>query len=1003
MPGTKTSLLAPCWSLRRALASTARGKARVSAEMASPNTIDRTTGPSVTGVGAGVAAGEFAFDVPDDQTCLRASLEGERMRRNGVAPETAPAEPPRDDSESHFPPLGPDDSDDSDELTENITDDDWDSASSQSVSDDEELDEPVADTQLEEVQPTLRDAPNQATTNVDAAEPGGASRDAVSASDRLSPELLAQLPAQVREALEAEWARTIELVRTQERSRAPRRVDARDGDGEDPPRRRQRRRRNPAPGQSTLNRYWHTRGENEAASPDAAPSTSRRRRSEPAAPEPSDIPVPRNPPELYEKWYQLAYSIIPENASVYSKFMYAFGDETDAGCAYRRVEMEAVGKLLLQFKADRGRPGQHAILKGREREGKTGALFSIALAALLLRMRVVILCAPNKVAPVVDMVKKLQQSGFNRHYSVKHTLGKKATEENGIPSAESGQIFVAALCTISDLRRVKRYIEDERRGGNFTVTLVDECDEITQGKGNKSLDVERGEDPDAYQEFIHPDRRGEDEAGVRYVRPGSRASRQLSRKQQLAFASQYFKQNIHDTTQIIACSATLSGYILNPIGTFKNDVVTSIFMVFPKLGYRGIETFKIPEGCELDTEGNLTPDDLRRSESVAVLLKRFYERKNACDGERLLQRSSPAPGPEPGPSGTSEAGSVTLRGILFISCSPKVNVYGGYRDIAKAVCDIVTSWPVEECRHDPNTTLFVCFVGKPWVYFNGKWEKMTAGKSVEDMYNKTEEKARNGHFGVLGLGANDPLSKVCKHVVLIGYNMTRRAMTAAFRPASEPRVLCKVQYGILTTPKAVTIDTVSQRVNRPSHDFAEHVVPANYCVDVAMSSWMLRLCQQYRKLEDEMVDRQRADPKPHCEFRQRIEVFASELDKAKVSKRGILMSELSRTGQEQRRREQLALELDQLPVLVEFKAWLEKQPVRPGREDTLAASTVQNYYNHVRRLFVNDATVEDVLVRARATITQPRSKDVSSSEYMNELSAMRYFESFRSELDRSAE
>jgi hypothetical protein len=151
------------------------------------------------------------------------------------------------------------------------------------------------------------------------------------------------------------------------------------------------------------------------------------------------------------------------------------------------------------------------------------------------------------------------------------------------------------------------------------------------------------------------------------------------------------------------------------------------------------------------------------------------------------------------------------------------------------------------------------------------------------------------------------------------------------------------------------------------------------------------------------VDRQRADPKPHCEFRQKIEVFASELDKAKVSKRGIYMSELSRTGQEQRRREELALDLDQLPCLVEFKAWLEKQPVRPGQEDTLAASTVQNYYNHVRRLFVNDATVEDVLVRARATITQPRSKDVSSSEYMNELSAMRYFESFRSELDRSAE
>ena len=177
---------------------TPRADASSSTEMASPDIIDLTTGPNVTGVGSGVSAGEFAFDVPDDQTCLRASLIGERMRRNSAAPETAPAEPPRDDSESHFPPLGPDDSDDSDELTENITDDDSDSASSQSVSDDEELDEPVADTQLEEVQPTLLDAPNQATTNFDAAEPGGASRDAISASDAFSAEQLAELPAHTR-------------------------------------------------------------------------------------------------------------------------------------------------------------------------------------------------------------------------------------------------------------------------------------------------------------------------------------------------------------------------------------------------------------------------------------------------------------------------------------------------------------------------------------------------------------------------------------------------------------------------------------------------------------------------------------------------------------------------------------------------------------------------------------------------------------------------------------
>ena len=145
---------------------TPRADASSSTEMASPDIIDLTTGPNVTGVGSGVSAGEFAFDVPDDQTCLRASLEGDRKMRNGVAAAMAPAEPPADDRESNFPPLGPDDSEDSDELTENITDDDLDSASSQSVSvsDDEELDEPVAETQLEEVRPTRLNKPRRMMT-----------------------------------------------------------------------------------------------------------------------------------------------------------------------------------------------------------------------------------------------------------------------------------------------------------------------------------------------------------------------------------------------------------------------------------------------------------------------------------------------------------------------------------------------------------------------------------------------------------------------------------------------------------------------------------------------------------------------------------------------------------------------------------------------------------------------------------------------------------------------
>ena len=49
-------------------------------------------------------------------------------------------------------------------------------------------------------------------------------------------------------------------------------------------------------------------------------------------------------------------------------------------------------------------------------------------------------------------------------------------------------------------------------------------------------------------------------------------------------------------------------------------------------------------------------------------------------------------------------------------------------------------------------------------------------------------------FDNVRLGPNEPFSKICTHCVLIGYSMTRRAMTAAFSPQDEPDVLCKIQW-----------------------------------------------------------------------------------------------------------------------------------------------------------------------------------------------------------------
>ena len=155
--------------------------------------------------------------------------------------------------------------------------------------------------------------------------------------------------------------------------------------------------------------------------------------------------VPHSVEELYDVWEKTAKDLLEGNTSPYSNFLHAFGDDTNEGTVSRRQEMTEIGKILFDFKSRGGEPGQPAMLKGREREGKTVALFSITLAALLLDMRVVILCAPNKVAPVVDMVKKLERAGFSQMFETRHTLGAKATRELGLRQSEVGSIFVAAL------------------------------------------------------------------------------------------------------------------------------------------------------------------------------------------------------------------------------------------------------------------------------------------------------------------------------------------------------------------------------------------------------------------------------------------------------------------------------------------------------------------------------------------------------------------------------
>jgi len=750
-----------------------------------------------------------------------------------------------------------------------------------------------------------------------------------------------------------------------------RRVPRRRGPDRGP---RKRRRRVREPGQLTLHGFLNSERGADRAFTDDDDSVAIVEDVPPRVARLIRPSVPSTVDELYEVWESTSRALVPEDASIYSNFLYAFGDDSARGAVYRENEMKAIGKLLLKYKEDQ-RPGQHAMLKGREREGKTGALFSITLAALLLNIRVVILCAPLKVAPICDMVGKLRRAGFARMYDTQHTLGQAQAKRNHIPSAQMGQIYVASLCTLGDLKKVKNWITCQKRDGHLTLTLMDECDELTQGKGHSSIEVEHRSDPDTHGEYIHPERRGEDYEDAPDV-PSDRRARSRKTKAQIAKVSKYFREHIHPLTQVIACSATLSGYILNPIGVFRNDLETSIFKVFPKDGYCGIEKFKIPEGCELEQDGNLSLEAFNESSAVRRLLERFYTRSNACDGQRLQ------------PVSGSSAAETTLRGMLFLSCTPKVNVHGGVHDLAKRVSEMVDSWGTAV---GSQSTLFICYVGSPRVFFAGEWQSMTAGHSFEEIYNETASRVKRGKFRNVSLQRNEPLSKVCTHVVLIGYNLTRRAMTAAFNPKDEPRILCKIQYGIITAPKTTAVDVASQRVNRPSHEFAQHVVPENYSVDVAMWPDTLKMCQRYRKMEDDMVEQQRESPKIHSEFRQAINVYKQELNCQKVSKRGIPLADLSNTGLQEKRRRESAVDPDENEHLKDFKRWLENCEYEPGKR--YAPDSVTSYYRIIRRYFVNDADIEDIVrsVKQWLAANAEPSEEMSEHTHQNELHSRKNF------------
>jgi len=117
------------------------------------------------------------------------------------------------------------------------------------------------------------------------------------------------------------------------------------------------------------------------------------------------------------------------------------------------------------------------------------------------------------------------------------------------------------------------------------------------------------------------------------------------------------------------------------------------------------------------------------------------------------------------------------------------------------------------------------------------------------------------------------------------------------------------------------------------------------------------------------------------------------LEKTRVSKRNILLGELSRTGRlraEQKEREEIA---DRDPALRRFKTWLKEY--RWGqRKLPFSENTVDTYYRIVREFFFDQDDVDVVKQRAEEELERIRAIANRTSAEGDKYSATRRFVEF---------
>ena len=571
---------------------------------------------------------------------------------------------------------------------------------------------------------------------------------------------------------------------------------------------------------------------------------------------------------------------------------------------------------------------QPILATNAERTNKSAAACMTALAALRNGLNVAILTGPHKISAVLDFRRKLHTCGLSSRYGVMTTLSRAMQKAHEIEDSNPAQIFVGSLVGCkNDLPKLEDFVISSERGGRKVVVIIDECDELAQGKGGNSLTVDAntymtlgdlcrrdaklrqadqvaaraaaagsgdggagagasGEaapasdhDTDEWSSDDDTSSASESDGLPEGITPERRdVLRREQRIHNIAFASAFMQERIFPRCLSVNITATYLAFLLKEIMPFKPDKILPILDLTRDPAYAGIERAEIPEGANLLDQGEININ-LLSVPGANVMLKKFLSGNHPYDNKRL----DPA---VPGADG------LKIRGTMLVSVSAKVKVaHGAYEVSDNLMAHIDNS---QEFKHLASKTVVIAFTGmEPRAYVSGrKHVKLTKGLPIESMIAQAAERADAPHG--------------FEKIIVVGWNLFKRGTSLSFHPSTDPTTAWVPLYSIFTASPTTPVDVWSQRVCRILHCFFGARVPDDFRYWIAAPPDRLRDARNVRLLMDGMAARQ-ADPAKALSCRQCLASFPVEehgLGWATVGKSRVSLPLLDQTEAGRRRKKE---------------------------------------------------------------------------------------------------